>query len=119
MMQATACDEDGDHIYVGQLYVEDRHCLGTPSSVDVVTGGDPGECPPLCLRQTRAEGGYAIYVSTMCAPYPAPDYDTTGSDPLCVGALEALARNDTCLSDGGSTDPDANEAGDGSDADAD
>ena len=110
IMHATACKDDGSHIFVGSLYLEDRHCLGTPSSVDVVTGDPPGDCNPVCLRQTRSEGGHAIYVATMCPPYPGPDFDTSGADPQCAPALAALARGDTCLSDGGSTHPVADAA---------
>lgn len=99
-----ACSEDGTHIYTGRLYLEARDCLGTPSSVDVVDGNEPGTCAPTCLVQRRAEGGRVIYVSTMCAPYPF-DFDTSGSDPRCPAALASFARNDTCFSDGGSSAP--------------
>lgn len=105
MIHLSACDNDGTHTYVGRLYVEARDCLGTSSSLDVVSGGDPGTCPAVCLVQPRAEGGRAVYVSTECAPYPAPDWDVSGADPQCVRALAALIRNDTCLSDGGTTQP--------------
>ena len=105
ILHAQGCKNDGTHVFEGRLYVEARHCLGTTSSVDVISGDDPGQCAPICLRQTRSEGGHAIYVTTMCPPYPGPDYDTSGQDPLCAPALSALARGDTCLSDGGSTHP--------------
>lgn len=100
-----SCRDDGTHVYEGRLYLEARDCVATSSSVDVISGDDPGTCAAVCLLQPRAEGGRAVYVSTMCPPFPAPDFDVTGADPVCGRALAALARNDTCLSDGGTTRP--------------
>jgi hypothetical protein len=118
MLHASACKDDGTHVYVGRLYVEPRNCLGTGSSVDVVSGDEPGDCAPICLVQKRAEGGKAIYAATMCPPYPAGvEFDTAGTDPSCPKALAALSRGDTCLSDGGTTHP-APEAGADATADA-
>jgi hypothetical protein len=115
ILQAPACKDDGTHVYVGYLFVEARDCVGTSSSVDVVTGGEPGDCAPICLLQHRAEGGRAVYVATMCAPYPAGvEFDTSGTDPACPAALAALARGDTCLSDGGDTNPLPDAAADAS-----
>jgi hypothetical protein len=106
ILHATACKDDGTHVYLGRLFVEARGCLGTGSSVDVVSGGEPGDCAPICIVQHRAEGGRAVYVATMCAPYPAAvEFDTSGTDPACAPALAALSRDDTCLSDGGDTHP--------------
>jgi hypothetical protein len=112
-----SCKDDGTHVYVGRLFVEARDCLGTSSSVDVLSGDDPGTCAAVCLLQPRAEGGRAVYVSTMCPPYPAPDFDVSGKDPVCARALAALARNDTCLSDGGTTRPLPPAADAGADSD--
>ena len=95
---------DPSHVYEGRLFVERRQCLGTTASVDVVEGDPPGSCGPTCLAQPQSDGGRAIYVSTMCGPYPFA-FDASGSDPACPQALAALERNDTCLVDGGSTSP--------------
>lgn len=111
-LHLSACKDDGTHVYQGRLYVEARNCLGTTSSIDVVSGDVPGECSPICVRQSLAEGGRAIYVATMCPPYPGPGFDTAGTDPACTPALAALARGDTCLSDGGSTHPVPDAGGD-------
>ncbi len=92
---------------MGRFFSEPRGCLGTESSIDVVEGDTPGSCAPVCLvraKDPNADGGRSVYVSTMCAPYP-PGFDTSGADPACPRALEAQSRNDTCLSDGGSTHP--------------
>jgi hypothetical protein len=95
---------NGSHVFEGRLFVEGRRCLGTTASVDVVDGERPGACRPVCLAQPYPDGGRAIYVSTMCGPYPFA-FDASGSDPACPSALDALARGDTCLTDGGSSAP--------------
>jgi hypothetical protein len=101
-----ACKDDGTHVYVGRFFREERSCLGTTSALDVISGDVPGECAPVCLIQRRAEGGRSVYVATMCPPYPTPaEFDLSGTDPVCVPALDALARNDTCATDGGSSNP--------------
>ena len=105
ILQSSACGNDGTHVYQARFFVEGRNCLGTPSAIDVIEGEEPGDCEPICFRQIRAEGGRAVYVSRMCGPYPGPDFDKSGTDPDCPAALAALARGDTCLSDGGSTKP--------------
>jgi len=105
---AAACCSDGTHIYSGRLYRDDRTCLATTSSIDVISGDDPGTCAPVCLVQKSGDGGTAVYVSTMCAPYP-PGHETNGQDPRCAGAFAALSRDDTCLLDG-STHPTPKDA---------
>jgi hypothetical protein len=101
---SVGCDDPISHPYLGRLYVGGRDCLGAIGTVDVVEGADPGDCAPACLTKSSADGGFAVYVSAMCAPYP-PFYDAGGSDPACPSALAALARGDQCLDDGGSTHP--------------
>ncbi|MBX3204635.1 MAG: hypothetical protein KF764_06170 [Labilithrix sp.] len=100
---AIACG-DPSHIFEGRLYVERRSCLGTTASVDVVEGAGGGNCGPTCLTQPHTDGGRAVYVATMCAPYPF-GFDASGSDFACPAALAALERGDTCLLDGGSANP--------------
>jgi hypothetical protein len=103
LMLGAACAE-ASHVFEGRFFVQHRACLGTAASIDVVEGESGGRCAPTCLAQPLGDGGRAIYVSNMCAPYPY-GFDASGADPLCPTALEALARNDTCLVDGGSTHP--------------
>jgi len=100
---AVACG-DPTHIYQGRAWIEGRQCLGTTSSVDVVEGDPPAQCGPTCLTQPHTDGGRAVYVSTMCAPYPFM-FDAAGGDPQCAPALAALARDDTCNVDGTSSNP--------------
>ncbi len=108
---AWACSDNVSHILVGRFYVTARDCLGTPSSVDVVSGSDPGTCPATCVVQRSAEAGPAVYVTTTCPPY-SPDWDATGKTPDCARALGAFGRDDTCESDGGSTHPIVPDASD-------
>lgn len=106
IVQATACKDDGTHVYIGRFYLESRGCLGTTSSLDVIEGDVTGQCDPVCLIQHRADAARSVYVATMCPPYPAAvEFDTSGTDPVCAPALAALARNDTCATDGGSAHP--------------
>lgn len=100
---AIACG-DPSHTYLGRLFVEDRSCLGPTRAIDVVEGETPGSCDPKCLLQPLSDGGRALYVGTMCGPYPY-GFDVSGADPGCPAALAAHARRDTCLADGGSTSP--------------
>jgi hypothetical protein len=107
----VACG-DGSHVYDAQLFVQDRGCLGTASSIDVVEGDAPSHaCDPVCITQPEADGGREVYVGTTCAPYPPYPFDAAGTDPLCPVALAALARADVCFIDGGSEHPLPRDAG--------
>jgi hypothetical protein len=100
----AACG-DPSHIYEGRLFLESRNCVGTPSSIDVVEGDPPTtKCPVRCLTQPHRDGGRAVYVSTMCEPFPF-NFDASGNDPACAKAIQAFERLDTCLLDGGSANP--------------
>jgi hypothetical protein len=104
VIHAIACG-DPSHVFEGRYYLQHRDCLGTTASIDVVEGDSPERpCPAVCLAQPQSDGGRAIYVTAMCAPYPHL-FDASGNDSLCSPALAALARSDTCLVDGGSAHP--------------
>ncbi len=96
---------DPSHVYEGRIFDEQRKCLRSKSSIDVVEGERPGECEPRCFIQRDGDGSRAVYAATMCGPYPVTGFDVSGTDPICTEALAALARNDSCLADGGSTAP--------------
>lgn len=100
----AACG-DPSHLFVGRYYLEGRDCLGTDSVIDVVEGDDPGVCPVVCLIDpANPNAQRAVYVSTMCAPYPYAVVAST-TDPSCIRALAAFERNDTCNQDGTSSNP--------------
>ena len=117
-LSALGCDDSGSHIFSGEEYSASSQCLGPVSSIDIVTGPDPGSCPPACIVSLLQDGGRVAYVSTMCPPYPVFQFETDASgDPLCVGALEAF-KEDAFCADGGKVvwPADAGaEAGDGGD----
>jgi hypothetical protein len=100
----AGCVEPRSHIFGGRLYERARDCVETTTTIDVVDGPDPtAPCDRSCLV-VPGEAGPAVYVSTVCAPYP-PQVDTSGTDPTCLRALAAYDRNDTCANDGGSSSP--------------
>lgn len=104
---AFGCDGPSRHVLLGQLYEASRDCIDPTSSIDIVDGPDPGfGCAPTCVVTPIGQNGSAegVYVTTMCGPYPALD-DTSGMPAGCAGALAALARGDTCASDGTSSSP--------------
>jgi len=101
---AIACG-DPSHVYEGRLFVENRACVGTPSSIDVVEGEQAStKCGARCLAQPHSDGGRSLYVSAMCEPFPFM-FDASGSDPKCPAAIAAYERTDTCYLDGGSANP--------------
>ena len=107
IVHASACKNDGTHVYVGRFYLEGRGCLGTSSALDVLSGDEPGTCAAVCIIQRRGDAARSVFVSTMCPPYPsALEFDVSSNDPICAPALAALSRNDTCATDGGSSNPD-------------
>ncbi|MET0412290.1 MAG: hypothetical protein ABW217_13395 [Polyangiaceae bacterium] len=103
----AACDEFGPRIYSAYPYRTEEQCL-EPSVVLAVVHADelPATCAPVCLSFEAA-----LYVSTICAPYPtmailvAPEEDVACA--AAIGALTAEAICDT----GGGADAGAGEAG--------
>jgi hypothetical protein len=111
------CDVDNTHVFVAYRYEVARDCLDPTTSLDVVPSEQAAlTCAPACLvRPSPPAAAYAIYVSTMCEPYPA-DLDTSGTDPNCAAALAAFARGpDACSGDGTSSSPADGGADDASD----
>jgi hypothetical protein len=120
-LSIAGCDDAGSHIYTGAQYDPTLGCLDPLTSVDIVTGPEPlNPCKPVCILSLPQDGGELAYVSTMCAPYPLYPYELDAStDPLCVAALEAFARDALCI-DGGLVLPPGEDSGvdAGTDADA-
>ena len=102
MLGAASCDSAEAHIYSAALFDTGRACLNPYAAIDIVSGPDgDSRCSPVCLV-----GNAAVYVSTVCPPYPDPvNWDTSGKSASCEGALAAFQRNDLCGSDGGSSNP--------------
>jgi hypothetical protein len=106
------CNDSGSHIYAGAAYDPTLGCLDPLTSVDVVTGPEPmTPCGPVCIVAPPEDGGQAVYVSTMCAPYPGyPNVVEPATNPLCVPALAAFHRDALCI-DGGVVLPPQPDAG--------
>lgn len=83
---ATGCEDFGPRVYTAQLFQADPGCLEAYTPIGLVQAKDLGsECEPVCLRL-----GDALYVSTVCAPYPA-EASIEGADvEECAAALAAL-----------------------------
>lgn len=108
---------DATYAFLGRRYAAERDCLETTTSIDVLSGSDPGNCEARCVSApVLADGGgdgapidggtearRDTFVTTMCPPLPHGITPT--EDTHCVRALAALARKDTCLRDGGSSAP--------------
>jgi hypothetical protein len=111
-VSALGCDDVGSHIYAGEQYDAVKECLDPVSSIDVVTGPDPGSCPAACVVSLQQDGGKTAYLSTMCPPYPVYPFEKdAGGEPLCAQAFAALKANAYCA-DGGTLLV-AADAGDG------
>lgn len=104
-----ACGK-GSYLFLGRRYAVERGCLETTTSIDVMSGDDPGNCGTRCVTAPFVGDGGSdagrtrdTYLTVMCGPLPVNV--TAASDALCDDAVAALARRDTCLGDGGSAAP--------------
>jgi hypothetical protein len=112
------CDESGPRVYTAQAYEPANGCLDDYVPVGLVMSAALfPTCDPVCL-----ELGNVLYVSTVCAPYPATAVPVAPEDSADCATALALATSDTgglCSavdaspggSDGGGSDDGA--AGDG------
>jgi hypothetical protein len=93
---AASCDDFGPRVYTAQLFRADPGCLEAFTPIGLVQAQDLGSaCDPVCLRL-----GDALYVSTVCAPYPAEaSLEAAGAED-CAAALAALTAEASC-EDGG------------------
>ena len=98
----AACNDPEQYVFSAAPFDTVNNCLGSYQAVDVVSGGTGAStCAPKCFVNAGA-----VYVSTMCAPFPDPAvWDESGLNPNCPAALSAFARMDICSPDGGSSNP--------------
>jgi len=115
VVTAVACiDPDANFVYTAQPYDPNAMCLGAYVELEQVqaTGGSP-RCNTLQAPDSGVTGlaclvssSGTVYVSPICPPYP-PDFDTTGTNPLCAQALQAWATDGGCYTppaEGGAPD---------------
>jgi hypothetical protein len=102
------CDDFGPRIYSAHPYRAEAGCIERSIVLAVVRAGElPATCAPVCLS-FDAE----LYVSTLCAPYPANAVVVTSEEePACPAALAALEVSAACDAelglDAGFSSPDA------------
>lgn len=88
----SACDESGPRVYTAQAYDAEADCLEAYAPLGLVEADElPATCEPVCLE------GEALYVSTVCAPYPVTASQVTPEESTdCAKALDALATEREC-----------------------
>jgi hypothetical protein len=88
------CDESGPRIYTAQAYRALLGCLDAYAPLSLVEARDVDAlCDAVCLRLDTS-----LYVSTVCAPYPAETTLVPPEDETCAAALLAPS----CAADAGS-----------------
>ena len=107
-MLLGACAESGPRVYTARLYRR-AGCLEPYAALALVQGRELGAlCEPTCLR---VDG--ELYVSSVCAPYPARANVEPPASAECSAALTAFARmvscepHDAAVSDGSVVDTSA------------
>ena len=118
---AGACDDGAEsHVYVAAPYDASADCFGASTSLaQIDTPNGDLDCAPTCLVVAETNGSNAIYVSTMCGPYPSA-YNTSQTDPGCAPALAAWPAEQAALANGSSScaSPAEEDGGGGADASA-
>lgn len=86
-----ACSETGPRVYTARLFRR-TGCLEPYAALALVQGQKlDARCDPTCLSLDRE-----LYVSSVCAPYPAGASLESPSSAECSAALVAFARNTQC-----------------------
>ena len=86
-----ACSDSGPRIYTARLYRR-AGCLEPYAALGLVEASELAAlCEPTCLRR---DGG--LYVSSVCAPYPARSSVEPPTSAECAAALAAFTRDVTC-----------------------
>jgi hypothetical protein len=94
---ALGCEGNDARVYTAQAYQTpdptQPGCLEGYVPVAIVYADRlPADCEPVCLRLNRA-----LYVSSVCAPYPEQAQLESAEDSAdCAAALAALAEAQTC-----------------------
>jgi hypothetical protein len=109
-----ACDSSPkSHVYVAAPYDAANGCFGASVSLAYVdTPSGSFDCAPTCIVFDGA-----VYVSTMCGPYPSTS-DPSQTDPDCPAALSAWPAEATALTNGGDSCASPADADGGGPADA-
>jgi len=103
----AACNDAPVRAFLARRWEPALGCLDRSEVLDVVTT-DAGTCAPHCLVQ-HGDAGTVTWLTLECPPW-VPGVDTSESDPTCKQAHAAFDRGDTCLPDGGQTNPPPKDA---------
>jgi hypothetical protein len=88
----SACEEYGPRVYTAAPYRAELGCLDPYAPIGLVQARDLGsQCDAICLRE-----GDTLYVSTVCAPYPAEATIEAADAGSCAAAVAALAAEGYC-----------------------
>ena len=95
LVSTAGCDEAGPRVYTAQLYAVESGCLETYAPIGLVEAESVSSlCERVCLLLDEA-----LYVSTVCPPYPAQAGVEPEDSPACAAARAAPACDDLQTSD--------------------
>jgi hypothetical protein len=87
---AGGCDEFGPRVYTAQRYEPELGCLEAYAPLGLIEANEIGAlCAPVCLSQDDA-----LFVSTVCPPYPATASVEQPESEACAAALAASSCDD-------------------------
>lgn len=102
-LTALGCEESGPRVYTAQAYLAGAECLEQYAPIGLVEAEVlESTCDPVCLRV-----GEQLYVSTVCAPYPAEaSLEAARVSAECAAALNAFEDERSCTPlDAGADEP--------------
>jgi hypothetical protein len=88
-----ACTEFGPRVYTAQPYHAEEPCVAASVAIGLVQADElESTCAPICLLLDET-----LYVSVVCAPYPARSTRLTPEDSAdCALALTLLESHSLC-----------------------
>jgi hypothetical protein len=100
----SACTEFGPRVYTAHPFLPDETCVAASVPIGIVQADElASTCAPVCLFLDET-----LYVSAVCAPYPARAASVAPEDsPECVSALALLEAEARC----GDAPPEPSDAG--------
>lgn len=93
---SMSCNEPGPRVYTAMPFDSEAQCLGPYQPLGLVDADElPANCQPVCLLRQGT-----LYVSEVCAPYPA-QATVVGQDSAdCVAALAIFGMDGgSCAAD--------------------
>lgn len=95
LVSTVSCDEAGPRVYTAQRHATESGCLETYAPIGLVEAEAVSSlCGPVCLLLDEA-----LYVSSVCPPYPAQASVEPEDSAACAAARAAPACADLETSD--------------------